>query len=112
MYYINYIAETPTKDEVLTQLAYIDELWRSIGNGLGLRYNTLESLAKEKTLNKARLDNVIEMWLSMKDECGDTPVTWNTIIDVIKGPLVHHKDLAMKIYEYLKQGSLRQQSGK
>ena len=112
MYYINYIAETPTKDEVLTQLACIDELWRSIGNGLGLRYNTLECLALDKTLNKTRLDNVIEMWLNMKDECGDTPVTWNTIINVIKGPLVQRKDLAMKIYEYLKQEILRQLSGK
>ena len=40
------------------------------------------------------------------------PVTWNTILDVIKGPLVQTKALAMSIYEFLKQESSVQQSGK
>ena len=112
MYCINYVAETPTKDEVLTQLACIDELWRSIGNGLGLSYGMLECLVIEKTSKETRLDRVIEVWLNMDGQHGGAPVTWNTIVDIIKGPLVQDKYLAMKIYEYLKQESLRQQSGK
>ena len=40
------------------------------------------------------------------------PVTWNTILDLIKGPLVNKKALAMRIYDNLKQESSLQQSGK
>ena len=62
--------------------------------------------------NQTRLDHVVERWYTMYGHHGGTPVTWNTIIDVIKGPLVQRKDLAMEIYEYLKQESSKQQSGK
>ena len=37
------------------------------------------------------------------------PVTWMTILDVVKGRLVQNKALAMTIYENLKQGSSVQQ---
>ena len=36
---------------------------------------------------------------------GGAPVTWTTIFDAIKGPLVQNIALTMKIYEYLKQQS-------
>ena len=44
-----------------------------------------------------------------KDGCA--PVTWTTILDVIKGPLVENNALAREIYEYLKLES-SVQSGK
>ena len=53
--------------------------------------------------NQSRLDHVIQTWLNMDDQ--GFPVTWNTILDVIKGPLVQNKALAREIYEYLKQQS-------
>ena len=62
--------------------------------------------------NQAKLDRVLQMWLDMDGQGGGAPVTWNTILDVIKGPLVQNKALAMRIYEYLKQESSVQQSGK
>ena len=33
----------------------------------------------------------------------DVPVTWSTILDVVKGPLVQKKNLAKKICQYLEQ---------
>ena len=55
--------------------------------------------------NLRKLDRVIENWLDMNGQDGGAPVTWNTILDVIKGPLFHNKALARKIYEYLKEQS-------
>ena len=55
--------------------------------------------------NQAKLDHVLQMWLDMGGEAGFTPVTWITILDVIKGPLVQNKALAMRIYQNLKQQS-------
>ena len=53
--------------------------------------------------NQIRLSHVIQSWLGMNGQDGGAPVTWNTILDVVKGPIVDNKRLAMSIYEYLKQ---------
>ena len=37
------------------------------------------------------------------------PVTWITILDVLKGPLVKNKALAMKIYQSLQEQSSKEQ---
>ena len=62
--------------------------------------------------NQSRLDHVIQTWLNMDGQDGGAPVTWKTILDVIKGSLVQNNALARKIYEYLKQKSSVQQSSK
>ena len=55
--------------------------------------------------NQTRLGYVIQMWLDMDGHGEGAPVIWNTILDVIKGPLVQNKALAMSIYQNLKQQS-------
>ena len=62
--------------------------------------------------NQAKLSRVLQKWLEMDGQGEGAPVTWNTILDVIKGPLFNNNALAMRIYEYLKQESSVQQSGK
>ena len=62
--------------------------------------------------NQSRLDHVIQTWLNMDGQDGGAPVTWKTILDVIKGSLVQNNALAREIYEYLKQKSSVQQSSK
>lgn len=103
----NIIVETfsgkPTRLEVLTHLASIDHLWRSVGNGLGVSYNVLQGLADSSMSNQTRLDHVIQTWLDMDGHGEGVPVAWSAIIDVIKGPLVQHKNLAKKICQYLQQ---------
>ena len=90
----------------------MDASWRSIGDGLGVSYSYLQGLAKSNMSNQAKLSCVLQNWLEMDDHGEGAPITWNTILDVIKGPLVQTKALAMSIYEYLKQESSVQQSGK
>ena len=77
-----------------------------------MSFNFLRGLAESNISNKARLDNVVQKWLEMNGHDGGTPSTWNTIIDVIKGPQVQNKALAREIYKYLKQESSVQQSRK
>ena len=112
IYYINYIDEKPTRREVLTQLATISASWRSIGNGLGVNYNDLQGLGQANTSNQDRLGDVLQKWLNMNGQGEGASVTWKTILDVIKGPLVQNNALAWKIYEYLKRESSVQQSSK
>ena len=68
-----------------------------------MSYNHLQGLAESHMPNQSRLDYVIQTWLNMHGQDGGAPVTWNTILDVVKGPFVQNKALAMRIYQYLKQ---------
>ena len=110
LYLIVLTVERPTRREVLIQLANIDALWRSIGDGLGVSDNVLQGLANANMQDQTRLGHVIQTWLDMNGQGEGAPVTLKTILDVVKGPLVKKKALAMKIYEYLKQESSIQQN--
>ena len=102
--------ERPTRYEVLSQLACIDASWRSIGEGLRVSYNDLKDLDESKMLNQARLSAIIQKWLDMNGQGEGAPVTWKTILDVVKGPFVQNNAQAMTIYDYLKQESSLQQN--
>ena len=102
-YYQHCLAEKPERVNLLSKLTAIDASWRSIGNGLGLSYNDLQGIDESTKSNQRRLDHVLQMWLNMDGE--STPVTWKTIIGVVKGPLVENKALAIKIYQDLKEDS-------
>ena len=109
IFFIMLTVERPTRYEVLNKLTCIDASWRSIGEGFGVGYNVLKGLNESNKPNQTRLSEVIQKWLDMNGQCEGAPVTWITILDVVKGPLVQNKALAMTIYENLKQGSSVQQ---
>ena len=109
LYLIVLTVERPTRRELLTQLACINFLWRNIGNGLGVSYSVLQGLAESNQSNQAKLDQVIQNWLDMNGQGEGAPVTWRTILDVVKGQLVQNKAHAMTIYQYLKQRGFVQQ---
>ena len=99
----------PTRCEVLTQLAFINSQWREIGSCLGVSYNYLQGLSQSNDSYQTRLDHVIQKWFDMNGQGEGAPVTWNTIINVIKEPPIHNITRAMRIYEYLKAKSSVQQ---
>ena len=109
LYLIVLTVERPTRYEVLNKLSCINASWYEIGDGLRVGYNILKGLAQSNMSNQTRLGEVVQKWLDMNGQGEDVSVTWRTIIDVIKGPLVQNKRLAMKIYEYLKLESSGQQ---
>ena len=99
---ITFIAEKLTTiHDVLEQLVSIDTKWREIGKGLHVSSNYLDELAKDNTMsNQTRLEHVLQKWKDLNSPAA--PVTWNTVIDVVKGRFVEKKALAQEIYEYLK----------
>ena len=99
----------PTRREVLIQLACISASWHEIGDGLGVKYNDLDSLAQSNLKDQRKLGEVIEIWIKMDGKDDSAPVTWITILDVLNGPLVNNKALAMKIYQSLKEESSKEQ---
>ena len=108
LYLIVLTVERPTRRDVLIQLVDIDALWRSIGDGLGVSNNVLKGLAESNMSNQIRLGEVVQKWFDMNGQGEGASVTWITILDVVKGPLVQNKAHAMKIYEYLKlEGSVQ-----
>ena len=74
-----------------------------------MSYNNLRSLAQSTLENQTRLGDVIQHWLDMNGQGGGASVTWITILDILKGPLVNNKSLAMKIYQSLKEESSKKQ---
>ena len=103
------LAVKPSRHEVLIQLACISASWHEIGDGLGVSYNKLRGLAQSPLENQTRLGDVIQHWLDMNGQGGCAPVTWITVLDVLKGPLVNNKALAMEIYQSLKEESSKEQ---
>ena len=109
LYHILLTDEKPKRYEVLTQLAFINSRWRNIGQGLGVSFNDLHGMAQRNDSDQTRLEYVIQKWFDMNGQGEGAPVTWNTILNVINGPLVQDITRAMRIYEYLKAKSSAQQ---
>ena len=82
---------------MLNLLADISARWNTIGLALRVDSNTLDGLKESSHKNHVKLDNVIETWISTQS----SPVTWETLILAIEGPLVNHKDKANKIRDHL-----------
>ena len=100
--------EKPIRQEVLTQLACINSQWRNFGQGLGVSFNDLQGLAQRNDPDQTRLDYVIQKWFDMNGQGEGAPVTWNTILDIVKGPLVKNMTRAIRICEHLKAKSFVQ----
>ena len=106
---ILFVVEKPRKYNVLKWLVGIDASWHGIGLDLGVSNNDLDGLAESNMSDQTKLDHVLQKWLEMDGEV--TSVTWQVILDVVKGPLVQNKALAMKIYQALKQENDKEQMG-
>ena len=103
-----FVDNKPDKLEVLAKLVCINASWRGIGLDLGVSYNDLQSLAESNLSTQTKLDHVLQKWIEMDGEA--TPVTWKVILNVIKGPLVQNKAVALEIYNSLKYLNTKQQN--
>ena len=97
--------EKPNQLDLLIKLASIASFWWSIGRGLGASHGDLTGLVQSNMSDQVKLDHVLDMWIKM-----DSQVTWKTILEVVKGPLVKNNALAKEIYQYLKQESIKQEN--
>ena len=101
-----FTVEEPNYYKVLNVLGLIDAKWHEIGLGLEIPPNFLQGLQQGHQSNAVKLGSILTKWMELNGEA--TPITWETIIDVVKGPYIQNNDLAVKIYQSLKEGSTRQ----
>ena len=94
------LKEAPNKHDLLNLLADIDDKWYEIGLSLKVGDNVLNGLESEKRKNIIKLDLVLQSWMTAKS----SPVTWDTVITVMKKPLVNNIQKAEDIIKYLSKG--------
>ena len=94
------LKEAPDKHELLNVLADINDKWYEIGLSLKVGDNVLNGLESEKRKNVIKLDKILQSWITTKS----SPITWDTVIAAMKGPLVNNVQKAEEIIEYLTKG--------
>ena len=96
------LEDVPDKHELLKLLADIDNKWCEIGLSLKIADSVLNGLKSKNMENILKLDEVLQSWI----KTDSSPVTWDTMIAAIEGPLVNNMQKAKQILEYLTKGKL------
>ena len=79
-------------------LASINDKWYNIGIALGVKKNVLNGLRDKPGDNTVKLSEVVDSWITTNST---SPITWETVISAIEGPLVDNRQRAKDIKEYL-----------
>ena len=97
------LREAPGHTELCRLLATINHEWNEIGLAFSVSHNVLEGLRLERDSNIRKLSQVISSWIETKS----SPVTWETVISAIEGPIVNNKNKADEIRDYLTTSKYR-----
>ena len=97
MFFLDILKESPYHNEALSQLADISAKWEEIGLALKVSRNELDGLQHDHSSITVKLSKVITLWMESKS----SPVSWETLISAIEGPIVNNKQKAKEIRDYL-----------
>ena len=86
----------PDKHTLINLLADVSNKWEEIGLALKVTQNFLGSLSSTLADN-IKLARVIENWISTQS----SPVTWETMISTIEGPIINNKSKADELRHHL-----------
>ena len=89
---------TPDFPLLCSLLANMDDKWNEIGLALDVHKKILDGLRQRHDSNTVKLSEVINSWITTEST---SPITWETVISAIEGPVVDNKQRAMEIKEYL-----------
>ena len=95
--------KTPTELELLNLLVDISNLWHEIGLSLKVPHSILDVLKRSQESGTIKLSEVIHSWLTTTES---HLVTWETVIDAIKGPIGKHIEKVNALHQYLTKGKL------
>ena len=95
--------KAPTEHELHYQLADISDMWYEIGLSLKVSCRILNALTNSEKSNAYKLSEIIHSWLTTTES---HLVTWETVIDAIKGPIINHIKKANEICQHLAKGKL------
>ena len=85
----------PTLTILLNEVVPRTNKWKIIGHNLELSLTDLERTNIDCPDEKSRFEDVLAKW--QKSE--NLPFTWNTIIEVLNGPLVQENVLARELMD-------------
>ena len=94
----NVLKNAPNELLLINLLADIEHKWYEIGCALQVQQDVLETLQHNNLLN---LSDVIRIWKDTQP----SPITWETVIDAIEGPIVNDKKTADEIRQYHSTGN-------
>ena len=94
--YLYYTANKPEKHVLLRLLFSVSDKWLEIGDLLGVDSDIIEGLYNSKASNQVKMSKMLQSWLDNEP----TPATWDSIIDILEGPL-QKKLLATTICQFL-----------
>ena len=89
--------KVPDHIDLLNLLAKIRHKWYELGLSLRVEKSVLESSLQASTNEVKKLDKVLTSWRDTKL----SPVTWENIIESVKGPIVEDVPTAETICKYL-----------
>ena len=98
LFFLDILKEIPNHKEAVSLLTNISADWEKIGLALNVSRNDLKSLRRENIDQTIKLSEVIAKWMETKSS---SPVSWETLISAIKGPIVKNKQKAKEIRDYL-----------
>ena len=76
----------------------VAEKWRRVGIQLNLNVGDLDCIETTHTQPIDRMASVFDLWKKRETKC---PVTWNTVLQVLKSPSIGEQKLASKIKSML-----------
>lgn len=97
LYLYYFFLSEPTLVVVLTLLKDLCAKWHMIGIALEVNAGTLDGLQGNPKADNLKLADVIKTWIHNEQP----PVTWETLINVIEGPLIKSRKTANEIRDYL-----------
>ena len=89
----------PGKTDLINLLSPFSYQWIEIGESLKIPYRDLKDLQYSSSSDSSKLSKLLQKWIDMR--C--SPVTWQTIIDVVGNQPVNNEALAKKIRLFLSE---------
>ena len=97
MFFLDILKESPNHKEALSLLSGISVKWEEIGSALNISQNELDGLHHDHRSIIMKLSQVLNLWINSES----SPVSWETLISAIEGPIVKNKKKAKEIRDYL-----------
>ncbi len=88
---------------MLTQLIPHVAIWQELGQSIGLTPGKLEEIKENDNSVRRRMENVILEWMYGN---GNRPISWFTLLEALRHPLVGRSKAASKIQQEIESTSL------
>jgi hypothetical protein len=88
---------------LLEILASISDKWNRISLALAIERSSIEEIRTKSDDNMIRLSEVLNAWFQTNDS-----VTWEKIIEAVRGPIVADHEKANEIENYLSRDDIFQ----